>query len=55
MYGFESFCILFVWSSIHSIGNFFFTGRKCVDLVVIFNKREKNLRYPYKIAKAVFA
>ena len=34
---------LFVWSSIHSIGIFFFAGRKCVDLVVIFNKgREKN-------------
>ena len=29
---------LFVWSSIHSIGIFFFAGRKYVDLVVIFNK-----------------
>ena len=35
---FETFCILFVWSLIHSIGIFFFAGRKCVDLVVIFNK-----------------
>ena len=33
---FETFCILFIWSSIHSIG-IFFAGRKCVDLVVIFN------------------
>ena len=28
---------LFVWSSIHSIGIFFFAGRKYVDLVVISN------------------
>ena len=41
---FETFCILFVWSLIHSIGIFFFAGRKCVDLVVIFNKgREETL------------
>ena len=38
MKGFETFCILFAWSSTHSIGIFFFTERKCVDLVVIFNK-----------------
>ena len=28
-----------VWSSIHNIGIFFFGGRKCDDLVVIFNER----------------
>ena len=39
---FETFCILFVWSSIDSIGIFFLAGRKCVDLVVIFNKERKE-------------
>ena len=34
----ETFCFLFVWSTIHSIGIFFFAERKCVDLVVIFKK-----------------
>ena len=44
MKGFETFCILFVWISIHSIGIFFFAGGECVDLVVISNKgREENL------------
>ena len=33
-----TFCILFVWSSIHSIGIFFFTVGKRVDLEVIFYK-----------------
>ena len=43
MWGFENFRILFVWSSIHSTGIFFFAGKKCDDLVVFFNKgREKN-------------
>ena len=37
MKGFETFCILFVWRAVHSIA-IFFTGRKCVDLVVIFSK-----------------
>ena len=44
MEGFETFCVLFVWISIHSIGIFFFAGGECVDLVVISNKgREENL------------
>ena len=56
MYGSETFCILFVWGSIHSIGFFFSIGRECVDLKVIFNKgREETLQYLSKIAKAVFA
>ena len=32
------FCILFVWSSIHSIAIFFFAGLKLGDLVAVFNK-----------------
>ena len=56
MKGLETFCILFVWSSIRSIGILFSAGRKCVDLEVIFNKgREETLRYLCKIAIAVFA
>ena len=35
---FETFCILFAWSSFHSIGIYFFAGWKRVDLVVTFNK-----------------
>ena len=34
------FIFLFVWSSIHMIGIFFFPERKCVDFVVISNKGE---------------
>ena len=32
---------LFVWSIIHSIRICFSQGEKCVDLVIIFNKRRK--------------
>ena len=38
MQGFENFFILFVWNSVSSISVSFFGGRKCVDLVVTFNK-----------------
>ena len=39
----KSLIFLFVWSSIHSIGIFFFAGRKYVDLVVISNiERGRN-------------
>ena len=34
----QIFCILYVWSSVHNIGISLFAGRKCVDLVVVFNK-----------------
>ena len=43
MQGFETFCILFIWSLIHSIGIFFFAGRRCVDLVVTFNKGREEI------------
>ena len=39
---FWDLCILFVWSSIHCIGIFLFTGRKCVDLVVILKKGKEE-------------
>ena len=39
---FWNFFILFLWSSVNSIGIFFFAGRKRVDLVVIFNKGRKE-------------
>ena len=40
---FRDMCILFVWSSVYGIDIFLFAGRKCVDLVVIFNKgREEH-------------
>ena len=42
MKGFETFCILFVLSSIHSIGIFFFVRRKCVALVVILNREREE-------------
>ena len=42
MLGFKTFYILFVWSSIHGIGIFFFAGKKCVDLIVIFSKGRKE-------------
>ena len=38
MLGIETFSILFAWSSIYSVGIFFFAGRKCVDLVVTFKQ-----------------
>ena len=40
----RSFKFFFVWSSILSGGIFFFAGRKCADLVVIFNNG-RNLWY----------
>ena len=47
------FVFLFVWSSIHSIGIFFFAGRKCVDLVVIFNKgREETFAVSLQYRKS---
>ena len=43
MWSFETFCILFVWSSMHSIGSYLLLrkGKMCY-LVVIFNKRRKE-------------
>ena len=53
MKGFETFCILFVLSSIHSIGIFFFVRRKCVALVVILDReREETFAVSLKNRKS---
>ena len=36
--GLRHFVFLFVWNFLHSIGIFFFVGRKCIDLVLISNE-----------------